>query len=203
MIHVRHGFDPEVHRPVRLSPAQIENYGCDVSFVGCWSPEKERLISCILVHRSNIKVVVYGIGWKYANSKFKKALGKNLRPAVFGDELAIVYNASKVNLGLLSRDAGNQGMSDQTTTRTFQIPASGSFILHADTPEVRSYFQPEKEIMLFSSETDLLLKLDTALSDDSLRESIKTNGYQRCMKEPYDYSSAAKTIVKKFESGTI
>ena len=48
LLQVRHGFDPEVHRPGRLSPAQMERYGCDVSFVGCWSPEKERLIFCIL-----------------------------------------------------------------------------------------------------------------------------------------------------------
>lgn len=201
MVQVRHGFDPEVHRPIQLSPAQMERYGCDVSFVGCWSPEKERIISYILAHRSNIKVIVYGIGWKYASAGLKKTLGKNLRPGVFGDELAIVYNASKVNLGLLSRAAGDPAMSDQTTARTFQIPASGSFMLHEDTPEVRSYFHPEKEIVLFNGEADLLLKLDTVLSDDALRETIKANGHRRCMKEPYDYSSAAATIVKKFETG--
>lgn len=201
MRHVRHGFDPEVHKPVRLSPAQMERYGCDVSFVGCWSPEKERLISCILNSRKNFKVIVYGIGWKYASTEFKKALGNNLRPGVFGDELAIVYNASKVNLGLLSKAAGDPTMFDQTTVRTFQIPASGSFMLHEDTPEVRSYFQPEKEIVVFSGEAELLLKLDMALNDNVLRDTIKENGHLRCMKEPYDYSSAAETIIKEFESG--
>lgn len=201
MIHVRHGFDPEVHRPVKLSKAQIGRYGCDVSFVANWTPEKERLISCILNNRRNLKVIVYGIGWKYASTEFKKTLGKNLRPGVFGDELAIVYNASKVNLGLLSKAAGDPTMSDQTTVRTFQIPASGSFMLHEDTPEVRSYFQPEKEIVVFNGEAELLLKLDMVLNDNVLRDTIKENGHSRCMKEPYDYSSAAETIIKKFESG--
>jgi hypothetical protein len=201
MIHVRHGFDPEVHRPVRLSPAQMERYGCDVSFVGCWSPEKEQLISGILEHRKKLKIIVYGIGWKYASPEFKKTLANNLRPGVFGDELAIVYNASKVNLGLLSKATGDPTMSDQTTVRTFQIPASGSFMLHEDTSEVQSYFQPEKEIMLFSDEADLLLKLDVALNDDILRETIKTNGHRRCLSEPYDYTSAAEKIIKKLESG--
>lgn len=201
LLQIRHGFDPEVHRPVQLAPPQIARYGCDVSFVGCWSPEKERLISCILKSRSSFKVIVYGIGWKYASTEFKKLLGGNLRPGVFGDELAIAYCASKVNLGLLSSASGDASMSDQTTVRTFQIPASGSFMLHEDTEEVRSYFQPEKEFMLFSGEADLLLKLDMILSDDVLRETIKANGHRRCMKEPYDYSSAAVSIVKKFETG--
>jgi spore maturation protein CgeB len=200
MVLVRHGFDPEVHRPVRLSQAQIKHYGCDVSFVGCWSPEKENLIRHIINNRSNINIIVYGIGWKYSSSEFKKALGENLRPGAFGDELSIIHNASKVNLGLLSRAAGDPAMSDQTTVRTFQIPASGSFMLHEDTPEVRSYFQTDKEVMLFNGESELLLKLDKILSDEPLRETIRNNGYQRCMMERYDYSNAAEAIVKKFES---
>ena len=203
MVHVRHGFDPEVHRQICLTPVQLEHYGCDVSFVGCWSPEKERLIFHILVQRSNVKIVVYGIGWKYASVEFRKALGKNLRPGVFGDELAIVYNASKVNLGLLSRAVGDASTSDKTTVRTFQVPASGSVLLHEDTPEVRSYFMPGKEIMLFSGESDLLLKLDMLLSDDALRSSIRENGHLRSMQEPYDYFNAADAIVKKFEARII
>lgn len=200
MVLVRHGYDPEVHRPVRLSEAQIKYYGCDVSFIGCWSPEKERLIQHIINKRSNINIIVYGIGWKYSSSEFKKAMGENLRPGAFGDELAIIQNASKVNLGLLSRAAGDPEISDQTTVRTFQIPASGSFMLHEDTPEVRSYFQPEKEVTLFNGKSDLLLKLDYILSDGPLRETIANNGYQRCMRERYDYTNAAEAIVKKFDT---
>jgi hypothetical protein len=200
LIHVRHGFDREVHRPVKLSKSQLEHYGCDVSFVGCWSPKKERLISYILTNRRNIKFLVYGIGWHYANLEFKKALGKNLRPGAFGDELAIIYNASKVNLGLLSCAVGNPDMSDKTTVRTFQIPASRSVMLHEDNIEVRSYFQPEKEVMLFDSESDLLVKLDRLLSDAALRDAIAFDGYQRCIDGTYDYSEAAKIILTKFQN---
>jgi hypothetical protein len=199
LIHVRHGFDPEVHRPVTLSTVLIEQYGCDISFVGCWSPEKERVISYIKKKRKDLKVVVYGIGWEYASGEFKNALDQDLRFGVYGDELAIVYCASKVNLGLLSRAASNPSIRDQTTTRTFQIPASKAFMIHEDTPEVRSYFQPNKEIMLFDSEEDLLIKLDKVLSNEDLRNTISQKGYERCIRVPYDYSEAAKTIVKYFE----
>lgn len=202
LLHVRHGFDPEVHRPVQLSPPQIERYGCDVSFVGCWSPEKERIIFCILNNRKGLKVLVYGIGWKYASTEFKNLLGENLRLGVFGDELAIAYIASKVNLGLLSKSPISPAMSDQTTVRTFQIPASESFMLHEDTPEVRSYFEPDSEVMLFNGEDDLLLKLDIALSDEALRKTMKKKGYQRCLNAPYDYSNAAKVILSTYSDDT-
>ena len=200
LLQIRHGFDPEVHRPVQLSPSQIARYGCDVSFVGCWSPEKERLISCILKSRSSFKVIVYGIGWKYSSSNFKKMLGQNLRGGVFGDELAVVYNASKINLGLLSKAASDESIADQTTVRTFQIPASRSFMLHEDTPEVRTYFEPDKEIMVFANENELLLKIDEALNESKLRNLIAENGYRRSIEIPYDYSEAANKIVKKYET---
>ena len=200
LIHVRHGFDPEVHRPIALSSALINRYGSDVSFVGCWSPEKEHLISYMLTNRPQFKVIVYGIGWKYASPAFKKVLGENLRSGVFGDELAIVMAASKVNLGLLSRAASDASVSDQTTVRTFQIPASCAFMLHEDTPEVRSYFEPDKEIMVFNGEDDLLQKLDVALSDEALRERMAMAGYERCVNAPYDYSSAARSILSRYFS---
>jgi spore maturation protein CgeB len=74
-------------------------------------------------------------------------------------------------------------------------------MLHEDNPEVRSYFLPEQEVMLFNSESDLLLKLDNLLRNNSLRESIKLAGYQRCINEAYDYSTAAKSIIRKYEMG--
>lgn len=198
LVHVRHGFDPEVHRPLNLSVKQIEHYGCDVSFVGCWSPEKEGLILSILTERPNLKVVVYGIGWKYASTEFKKILGKNLRPGVFGDELAIVYGASKVNLGLLSNAASDASMADQTTARTFQIPASRACLLHEDTEEVRHYFKPDAEIFLFANKDELLTKLDFILSNNNTREHILDEGYRTCVLAPYDYSETAIKILQTF-----
>lgn len=199
LVHVQHGFDPEVHRPVRLTPNLIERYGCDVSFVGCWSPEKEDIISHILKKRRNLKLFVYGIGWKYASAGFRQALGQNLRPGVFGDELAIVYSASRVNLGLLSSGSSDPSVRDQTTVRTFQIPASRAFMIHEDTQEVRSYFRPDVEVMLFKDKDDLILKLDMAIGDKGLREAVGRKGYERCISVPYDYSNAARRIIRYFE----
>jgi spore maturation protein CgeB len=200
LLHVRHGFDPEVHRPVSLSDEMISYYGCDVSFVGCWSPEKESRLLYLLEHAPGVSLRVYGVGWKYASSEFKQRMGSNLKPGVFGDELSIVYCASKVNLGLLSSSSDRQ-LRDQTTARTFQIPATGSFMLHEDTPEIRRYFEPDREVMLFGSDKEMIEKIQRSLSSPSLRETIRMTGYERCHREPYDYLSAARAIVAYFENG--
>lgn len=198
--YVRHGYDSEVHRPISLSTKLTEHYGCDISFVGCWSPEKEEKILYILKHCKDASIKVYGIGWKYASTELKKRLGANLKSGVFGDELAIVYRASKVNLGLLSRAAGNPSVGDQSTARTFQIPATKSFMLHEDTVEVRTLFQPEEEILLFSSNAEMVEQIKRVLSDDELRIAIAKKGYVRCTDEPYDYSDAARKILNHFET---
>lgn len=199
--HVRHGFDPEVHRPVAASPDIAARYASDVSFVGCWSPEKEEKLLYLLRHLPELSVKVFGLGWKYASSEFKDKMGTNLRPGAFGDELAMVYCASKVNLGLLSCSKSNPKLQDQTTARTFQIPATKSFMLHEDTPEVRTFFKDPEEVVLFSNNEDLVKKVRAALTDPDLRRAISQKGFVRSVSEPYDYSSAAQSILGRFEAG--
>jgi hypothetical protein len=200
--HVRHGFDPEVHRPISLTPQLIEHYGCDVSFVGCWSPEKEARLLYLVRECPQISVKVYGMGWNYASSEFRKRIGQNLKAGVFGDELSIVYCASKVNLGLLSFSNSDATLRDQTTARTFQIPATGSFMLHEDTAEVRTFFEDGAEVMLFSSNEEMVGKIKTALGSPAEREAISQRGYERCLAEPYDYASAAYEILRYFMANT-
>ncbi len=169
--HVRHGFDPEVHRPISLTPQLKEHYGCDVSFVGCWS-------------------------------QFKGRLGRNLKRGVFGDELSLVYCASKINLGLLSCSSSDPAARDQTTARSFQIPATRSLLLHEDTAEIRSYFDDMKEVLLFSDNDEMVDKIEWALQSPAMRAEIQRQGYERCQSEPYDYSKAANEIIESFENAS-
>jgi spore maturation protein CgeB len=196
---VRHGFDPEVHRPKLLSIEQLAHYGCDVSFVGNWSPENEDRIFYVLRNREQLRVKVYGLGWSRSSRAFKERLGDNLKPGAFGDELSIIYTASKINLGLLRRATVERDIADQVTARTFQIPASRAFLLHEDTPEVRTLFDEGVEILLFDNNEDLVNKIDFALKDSSFRENMIERAYERCLREPYDYSPSALTILNYFE----
>jgi len=198
LVHVRHGFDPEVHRPIVPSAEQLARYGGDVSFVGCWSPRKEQQILHLLRNVQGLDLKVYGLGWKYAGNEFKQRLGPNLRAGVFGDELAIVYCASKINLGLLSCGVSEPDSCDQTTARTFQIPATNSLMLHEDTAEVRALFRADEEVLLFSNNDELISKVKSVLSDEPRRLAISERGHRRVLQEPYDYSSAARTIAEVF-----
>ncbi|MGI8839005.1 MAG: CgeB family protein [Pyrinomonadaceae bacterium] len=194
--HVRHGFDPEVHRPISLSPATAHHYGSDVSFVGCWSPQKEERLLHLLRQDEGISIKVYGIGWNHASVEFRRRMGSNLKPGVFGDELSMVYCASKVNLGLLSCSTSDPQVCDQTTARTFQIPATKSFMLHEDTSEVRGIFEEDSEVVLFRDNEEMVARIKLALSSPAIRKNIRRRGYERCLSEPYDYLNAAESILR-------
>lgn len=200
--HVRHGFDPEVHRPLHASEDVTARYACDISFVGCWSPEKESALTFLLKAAPDLDVRVYGLGWNHASASFRKLLGTGLKPGVFGDELALVYGASRINLGLLSCSSSDATLRDQTTARTFQVPAAGGFMLHEDTREVRSLFTDGKEMMLFGSNEEMVAQIRLALDSPGLREAIRRAGHERCWREPYDYQGAAKDIVGYFEAAS-
>src|SRR6185437_5259281 len=64
-----HAYDPDLHRPVTLSPADHDRFGCDVSFIGTWSPKKEMLLNALATERPDIKLRVWGEQWDRASQR--------------------------------------------------------------------------------------------------------------------------------------
>jgi hypothetical protein len=189
---VSHGYDPEVHHPPLLSDAMRREYTCDVSFVGCWSPKKERQLGGLIAANSTLDVRIYGTGWERASEAVR---ARWRRRGAFGDELAIVYAASRINLGLLSEAGGGTTVGDQTTARTWQIPASGGLLLHEATAELERYFAPGREVAVFTSEADLPEVVARLLRSDSERAAIAAAGHRRCVDSEYTYDLAARDIL--------
>ncbi|MFC1688467.1 glycosyltransferase [Pseudomonadota bacterium] len=189
---INHGYDPEVHRPIRPSASLLSTYGCDVSFVGCWSLKKEHTILAIIDSLPEVDFKLWGPNWGRASRQVRE---KWAGRGAYGDELAAIYSFSKINLGLLS-EAGSGGLTgDQTTARSWQIPASGGFLLHEDTVEIRKYFEVDREIVVFSDVPDLVAKIAALLKDGALREQISRAGQKRCVNAPYTYAPAVKTVL--------
>ncbi len=158
---VPHGADPEVHRPVHLSASAKRRYGADVSFVGCWSPKKEALVQHLVQALPACHLRLWGPGWERSEPKVRaKWEGRG----VYGDEIALVHRTSMINLGLLSEAGGDTHQGDQTTTRTWQIPACKAFLLHERTSELMSHFKEDKEAACFDSPSELASKVRYFLS---------------------------------------
>lgn len=189
---VPHGCDPEVHRPVRLNAKLGAYYGCDVAFVGVWSPKKETMISEVIRAVPKAKVKIWGPYWNRSSEVVQRYWQQR---AAYGDELAAICAASKINLGLLSEAGSGTRIGDQTTARTWQIPACGGFMLHEDTSELRSAFVPGEHLDVFSNATQLGAKVQQYLNDDKLRERIRIAGHSHCHERVYSYKTAADCIL--------
>ncbi len=189
---VNHGFDPDVHRPVSLRPDIASYYEADVSFVGVHSPKKEAILAALIQNIPGLRLRIWGTNWDKASSEVQQSWEGR---GAYGDELAAIYVASKINLGLLSEAGGGTSAGDRTTARTWQIPACKAFMLHEDTPEVREAFTAGREVGLFGDRNDLVTKVRYYLEHAQERESIAQQGYRRSQAAPYSYRSAANDII--------
>jgi spore maturation protein CgeB/peptidoglycan/xylan/chitin deacetylase (PgdA/CDA1 family) len=195
---VSHGFDPDVHRPVDLAPRAQAAYACEVSFVGCWSVKKQQILSALLEQRAGLDLRIWGPGWERAGELLQ---GRWQGRGAYGDELCLIYQASKVNLGLLSEAGGGTTVGDQVTARTWQIPASGGFMLHEATAELEHYFLPGREVGVFASPAELAEKTSWYLANEQVRREVAAAGYRRCLEGGYTYLHAAQQILAFHETG--
>lgn len=190
---VRHGFDPDVHRPVQLRDDLAAFYGSDVAFVGVWSPKKEATLRAIVDQLPNIKLMIWGNGWDKADPKVQRCWAGR---GAYGDELAAIYCAAKINLGLLSEAGRGTTCGDRTTARTWQIPGCGAFLLHEDNAEVRQAFRADEEIGVFGDLNELPQKIRYYLEHSQQRLSMQQKAHARSLQEPYSYRAMCEAILR-------
>ena len=191
-----HGFDPQVHRPIAASPRQVVDAPVPpVSFVGRWSPHKEACLARVAEAIGPEKLTVRGDAW---DGRGSAPLRRAVRGgAVYGDFYALAIAESRVNLGLLSEVVPGASSGDQITSRTFQIPASGGFLLHERTTELAAYFEEGREVACFGSPDELVDKVVYYLDNETERRRIAEAGHRRCLRENR-WSQRARVIVDKF-----
>jgi spore maturation protein CgeB len=83
---------------------------------------------------------------------------------------------------------------DETTTRSFEIPACGGFMLHERTPELLEFYEEGKEVAAFGSVEELASKIDHYLAHPEERHAIARAGYARCV-PAYSYDDRMKEIL--------
>lgn len=198
LVAVEHGFDAEVHRPVQVTDSLLRQYGCDVSFVGAWSAKKERMIRWLLQSGHALQIRIWGPSWNRAAADVRSVWQGR---GAWGDETTAIYACSRINLGLLSEAGTGTVSGDLTTARTWQIPASGGFMLHEDTAELRQSFAAETEVGLFQGESDLAERVLYWLQHDEARRTAAARAMQKSLQVPYTYARAVAAILQFHQQG--
>ncbi len=192
-----HASDPPVHRPIASDRPLTDAPA--VSFLGRQSPRKESLLATLADAIGPERLAVWGDGWDRAESA---ALRRAVRGgSIFGDFYALAIGESRINLGLLSERVPGASSGDRITSRTFQIPASGGFLLHERTTELAHYLEEGREVACFGAPAELVEKVHYYMENEPERVRIAEAGQERCVRENR-WSQRARVIVEKFQAAS-
>jgi len=191
VIHLPFAYDSLIHNNIWDKDRTNEkNKLFDVLFIGTWSKYRES----ILKHITHYPLTIYGsVGSKYSAPSIKNdALQKlHTKYPVFGRQYSKLLCQSKIVLNLL-RPQNHPGHN----MKTFEIPATGSFMLSTRTPEQNLFLIEGKEAEYFSSVQELRYKIEYYLDDEIARKKIAHNGYVKIIGK-HSYSNRAKTILRE------
>ncbi len=176
-----HGFDPEVNKvmdPAALARPALQS---DVSFIGTWSPKKEAYLQAVAK-------TINGNSFKIWGSQWGSATSSTVKPHIMGQDIMgrvypVALQSTKIIIALLSEARTGASSGDLITSRTFDIPACGGFMLHERTPELLDYYVDGEEVACFGSEQELVEKVRFYLDHPAERERIRLAGHRRCAAE--------------------
>lgn len=214
VIYSQLGYDKVGHAPP-AHPVEIPSE--KVVFVGGWEPRRERLLAAAAAITPD--VAVWGYGWHIAQQSRLRPLralrlgrltpgrtlylgapvpelqqsikeGESSVGEIYEDGYSRVVAGSKIALGFV-----REVCPDEHTTRTFEIPAIGGFMLADRTDEHLELFSEGEEAEYFASDEEYLDKVRFYLANQSAREKIARAGHARCMSSGYSYDDRIRVVM--------
>jgi hypothetical protein len=196
-IYCQEAANPRVYRPHDV-PLQY-----DVTFVGQKYGTRPNFISRLV--RERVPTRVWGPGWLGIGSSRWRTAVRTVRDAVLqnknppvrlpervcgppldDESLVARYSRSKISLGfsaVAEIPADGSPPIKQVRLRDFEAPMSGAFYLIEQIDDLADYFVPDREIVFFADQDDLVDKARFYLREESLREKIRQAGLARARRD--------------------
>ncbi len=190
VIFVGNAFDPEIHKPIQVSPMDRKIWGGPVGFVGAY--ESARAVSMYSLATQEIPVRVWGPGWQKSRLKVKHLLLE--QKSLWAEQYALALNAFDINLCFLRKLN-----RDLQTTRSVEIPACGRFMLAERTDEHLALFEEGKEAEFFSTDAELLDKVRYYLTHEANRQRIAAAGRERSLRSGYSNHDRMREMLQEIE----
>jgi spore maturation protein CgeB len=213
VVYMPLGFCDQIHRPL---PSADPQWTCDVGFLGGWEPRREKFLAAVA--RVGVRLKVWGGYWDFlrdgrwtprrqiilrqlaGGERFRIHRDATLAATfqggeVYGDDYARALTGARIGLGLLRKVC-----PDQHTTRTFEIPACGSFLLADRTDEHQEFFVEGEEAEFFSSVDELVEKVRFYTTNEAPRQRIAAAGWHRCLTGRYAYRYRLQHVLAQFKS---
>lgn len=184
-------YDPEIFCPMDVSGDDRKRLASDVCFIG---HGEDHYAECVeAAAEVTDRIAVWG-AWEPYIAKRPKLRQFWRGRGIYNREYAAALCSAKVALGLLSK-----WVAEKTTTRTFEIPACGTFMLAERTDEHLALFKEGVEAEFFSSKDELREKLRFYLAHDNIRQKIAASGRRRCEQSGYDVFTRMRSLTEVIE----
>lgn len=172
-VRARHVLDAYDHTiPVTPVPSD------DVVFVGARYPERERILT--VLHRSGVRVRAYGRDW--SDHPIDRLRTWRLRspdlPSGRDVPRGTAYGITAGATAALNSHTDQDGF----TMRTYEIPGSGGLQM-IDRPDVHQIYDPGEELLVFSSDAELVELCQRAATDRAWAARIAERGQRRTLAE--------------------
>jgi len=132
---------------------------------------------------SGIQLDVYGNDW----SKFINHPNIRIFAPVYGDEFWLTLRKYRLQLNLM-----RPHNPDTHNMRSFEVPGVGGIQLAPCTADHQTYFEPEKEIFLYTSLEDCILQIKKIMEfSKEEAERIRMDARNRSIKSGYQYKDRA------------
>lgn len=172
------GADELCHGKIYDQVYNNNYYDAEIIFIGTYADEKRyeylEKLCC-----DGYKIKIYGNGWdKCPGSSCLQKSGAVRFEEKCCHEMSQVLTRSKIALSFV-----REHNEETLACRSFEIPASGTFMLHQRTSKIGEYFKEGEEADFFGSYEELKSKIDFYLQHDDLRRRIARSGMERVMKK--------------------
>jgi spore maturation protein CgeB len=177
------GIDPDIYRPLALSPTEQARYGADVCFIGGLSTR---------FHRSRREMVEYaitqGVNMKVWGGYREHFVGSPIlsrwQGQIWGEEQVKALCAAKIGLNFHVDYAPGE-LDRGLNNRAFELPACHVFQLLQRVPGVGEFFAEDREIVCFEGKDEMLDKIQYYLADDAgtARAAIAAAGRERVLRD--------------------
>lgn len=192
------GINLNIYHPLHV-PKDI-----DVGFVGTYGKLRGEVIQYL--RDSGVNVLVRGNGWPEGGasqdeminifSRSKIVLALNTPEFHFNIRSFVRFFLRRAYLGEggspVKLDVGNffgnvkswwQKRAMTIRARNFEVPACGTLLMTQDAENLRDFYVPGKEIVIYKDNKDLLEKIHYYLAHPEEREAIAKRGYERTVRD--------------------
>ncbi len=171
--------DPEVYRPLTLTPEETRQYSAAVAFVGAGYRNRREFFQGLL----DFDLKIWGSDWNLNSPLGPYIQKKGAR--VSEEEAVRIFNASRINLNLHSSPyhQGINPQGDYVNPRTFDVAAAGAFQLVDRRTQLPEFFVSGEEVATFASLAEAREKIAYFLDHEEERREVARRGRERCLRD--------------------